>query len=191
MSPHSSWFVPVSTKMATAVMTKAARISEAGPVTGGHRKLIRGFVDVGSNLAGATTSTSRTDRTSPFKRASLRTGWPGVLATWVICSQNKHLQHDLTSPPSLQSTTPNALIYNLVLNSCSTNTASRSKRTIVFHCGLAPQRYRIMRVRAVLGERRLRHARLRSRCRWSTGVCLRGSPRCAPPGRRARGAAWR
>src|SRR5258706_9769992 len=62
--------------MATTVMTKAARTSEAGPVTIGHRKLIRGFVGVGSNLAGATTSASRTDRTSPFKRASLRTGWP-------------------------------------------------------------------------------------------------------------------
>src|SRR5260221_1221835 len=37
---------------------------------------------------------------------------------------------------------------HLVLNSWSTNTASRSKRTLVFHCGLAPQPYRIMCVRA-------------------------------------------
>jgi hypothetical protein len=37
---------------------------------------------------------------------------------------------------------------HLVLNSCSTHSASRSKRTLVFHCGLAPQQYRIMCVRA-------------------------------------------
>lgn len=32
------------------------------------------------------------------------------------------------------------------------------------------------------------HGRLRSRCRWSTAVGLRGIPRCVPPARRGRGA---
>src|SRR5258706_13603653 len=59
----------------------------------------------------------------------------------------------------------NSASLHLVLNSCSTNTASRSKRTIVFHCELAPQRYRIMCVRA----RANTSMAARSSFRWLAG----------------------
>ncbi len=35
---------------------------------------------------------------------SIKSQYGLVLATWVICSQNRHLQHDLTSPPPCKET---------------------------------------------------------------------------------------
>lgn len=57
---------------------------------------------------------------------------------------------------------------HLVLNCCSANPAARSKRTVVFHSGLAPQRYRNMCVRA----RANTSMATRSSFRWQTGSLM-------------------
>jgi hypothetical protein len=44
-----------------------------------------------------------------------------VLATWVICSQNRHLQNDLTSPPLAEKREMRVQSARFALPSCSGN----------------------------------------------------------------------
>jgi hypothetical protein len=44
-----------------------------------------------------------------------------VLATWVICSQNRHLQHDLTSPLLAEKREMSVQSTRFALPSCSDN----------------------------------------------------------------------